>query len=130
GEHPLSDGHVGRRHVPLVPRPRLNLVLYHGVLAPNALWRRAVVARAEPEAGTVEPCPSPTPADDQREDATGRRARPKYRAWADLMRRAFDHQIDCSPPRRGDRSRPDHASVPPAVRAGDRLRRSSAALGW
>jgi len=40
-------------------------------------------------AGTVEPCPSPTPADDQREDATGRRARPKYRAWADLMRRAL-----------------------------------------
>jgi len=59
------------------------------VLAPNAPWRRAVVARAEPETATVEPCPSPTPADDQREDATGRRARPKYRAWADLMRRAL-----------------------------------------
>src|SRR5207302_4470350 len=58
------------RLVPLVPRPRINLVLYHGVLAPNAPWRRAVVARTEPEAGPVEPCPSPTPADDQREDAT------------------------------------------------------------
>lgn len=25
------------------PRPRINLVLYHGVLAPRAAWRRAVV---------------------------------------------------------------------------------------
>jgi hypothetical protein len=83
--------------VPLVPRPRINLVLYHGVLAPNAPWRPAVVARAEPEAGAVEPCPSPTPADDKREDATGRRARPKYRAWADLMRRAFEADVLACP---------------------------------
>jgi len=117
------------RLVPLVPRPRINLLLYHGVLAPNAPWRREVVARAEPEASAVEPCPPSPPADEQRAEAKPDRARPKYRAWADLMRRAFDHQIDCSPPRRGDRSRADHASVPPAVRAGDRLRRSSAALG-
>src|SRR5881296_2771991 len=48
-------------------------------------------------AGTVEPCPSPTPADDQREDATGRRARPKYRAWADLMRRAFEADVLACP---------------------------------
>ena len=67
------------------------------MLAPNAPWRRAVVARAEPEAGTVEPCPSPTPGDDQREDATGRRARPKYRAWADLMRRAFEADVLACP---------------------------------
>jgi len=85
------------RLVPLVPRPRINLVLYHGVLAPNAPWRRAVVARTEPEAGPVEPCPSPTPADDQREDATGPRARPKYRAWAELMRRAFEADVLACP---------------------------------
>jgi hypothetical protein len=42
----------------LVPRPRVNLVLYHGVLAPRAAWRAAVVpgpspAVAEPsETGT------------------------------------------------------------------------------
>jgi hypothetical protein len=28
----------------LTPRPRINLVLYHGVLAPNADWRTRVVA--------------------------------------------------------------------------------------
>ena len=60
-----------------------------------------MVARAEPETATVEPCPSPTPADDQREDATGRRARPKYRAWADLMRRAFEADVLSCPRCRG-----------------------------
>jgi len=53
-----------------------------------------VVARAEPEAGTV---PSPPPADDPRDDATHRRARPKYRAWADLMRRAFEADVLACP---------------------------------
>jgi len=27
----------------LIPRPRINLVLYHGVLAPRAAWRARVV---------------------------------------------------------------------------------------
>lgn len=35
------------RLVPLIPRPRINLALYHGALAPNAPWRREVVAHAE-----------------------------------------------------------------------------------
>ena len=81
------------RLVPLVPRPRINLLLYHGVLAPNAPWRREVVARAEPETSPLEPCPPSMPADDQREDAKPDRARPKYRAWADLMRRAFEADV-------------------------------------
>jgi len=33
----------------LVPRPRINLVLYHGVLAPRAAWRRAIVPVAKGE---------------------------------------------------------------------------------
>src|SRR5687767_2708093 len=32
----------------LVPRPRVNLVLYYGVLAPRAAWRVAVVPRPSP----------------------------------------------------------------------------------
>jgi hypothetical protein len=32
----------------LVPRPRVNLILYHGVLAPRAAWRRAIVPAAPP----------------------------------------------------------------------------------
>ena len=34
----------------LVPRPRVNLVLYHGVLAPRAAWRREVVPTAASQA--------------------------------------------------------------------------------
>jgi hypothetical protein len=41
----------------LVPRPRINLVLYHGVLGPRAAWRAAVVPRetaSQGEAGTED----------------------------------------------------------------------------
>ena len=55
------------------------------------------MARAEPEMSTIEPClPSP-PADDEREDARAGRTRPKYRAWADLMRRAFEADVFACP---------------------------------
>ena len=41
----------------LVPRPRVNLILYHGVLAPRAAWRSAVVPRHEalPNDATARP---------------------------------------------------------------------------
>ena len=35
---------LGRLAV-LVPRPRIDLILYHGVLAPRAAWRSEVVRR-------------------------------------------------------------------------------------
>ena len=83
--------------MPLVPRPRINLLLYHGVLAPNAPWRRAVVARAEPEASTVDSCSPSKPADERGDEAKPDRARAKYRAWADLMRRAFEADVLACP---------------------------------
>jgi hypothetical protein len=58
---------------------------YHGVLAPNAPWRAAVVARARPE----EPSGAIPSVDEPLETGARRCARPKYRAWADLMRRVF-----------------------------------------
>jgi hypothetical protein len=33
----------------LTPRPRVNLILYHGVLAPRAAWRKAIVPPGAPE---------------------------------------------------------------------------------
>lgn len=87
----------------LVPRPRVNLCLYHGVLAPNSRWRRAVVpsptpdllvgasrAQAQPLAESAVAAASGVP-------AGLRRARPKYRAWADLMRRAFESDVLACP---------------------------------
>ena len=66
----------------LVPRPRVNLVLYHGVFAPRATWRRLIV-----------PVP-PTPADaPESAGAAGPRARPPNRTWAELMARSFGYDV-------------------------------------
>ena len=64
----------------LTPRPEINLLLYHGVLAPHSRWRHQVVGygRAAPEAAAVDP-------------AEVSRVPPPRRnwTWAALMRRAF-----------------------------------------
>jgi hypothetical protein len=87
----------------LTPRPRINLVLYHGVLVPHSRWRRRAVAyedsgslgetpAAEPSARSVPEFQSKDP------------GKPRYWTWADLMRRAFDlHVLAC--PRCGGRMR-------------------------
>jgi hypothetical protein len=86
-----------QRLVPLVPRPRINMLLYHGVLAPNAPWRREVVARAEPEAAAAASGPSAPPAHDEAAEAKSARSRPRYRAWSELMRRAFEADVLACP---------------------------------
>ncbi len=52
---------LGRLAV-LVPRPRINLILYHGVLGPRAAWRADVIRRTASEdggdAGLKEPTTS------------------------------------------------------------------------
>ena len=64
----------------LTPRPEINLLLYHGVLAPNARWRPQVVGYGRaPEAAARDPAeagPIPSPP-------------PRNWTWAALMRRAF-----------------------------------------
>jgi hypothetical protein len=37
--HMTDEDQVRGRLAVLVPRPRLNLILYHGVLRPRAAWR-------------------------------------------------------------------------------------------
>ena len=37
------------RPAALTPRPRINLLVYHGILAPNAAWRAGVVPAAGDE---------------------------------------------------------------------------------
>jgi hypothetical protein len=61
----------------LVPRPRVNLILYHGVLAPRAAGRSAIVSRARARA----------PADGGHGRSGG-----GWR-WASLMRRAFGFDV-------------------------------------
>jgi hypothetical protein len=66
----------------LIPRPYVNLIVYHGVLAPNAKWRREVVRFG---CGHVERKPSAS---------SPRKANASYnRTWAELMRRGLDIDV-------------------------------------
>jgi hypothetical protein len=60
----------------LVPRPRLHLIRFHGILAPNAKLRSLVVPRAPASARRAPGC-------HDRADRPGLR-------WADLLRRVYD----------------------------------------
>jgi hypothetical protein len=70
----------------LAPRPEINLLVYHGVLAPHARWRARVVdyGRAASENVALGPV-SDSPG---RAGVRGPR-RPRNWTWAALMRRAF-----------------------------------------
>jgi hypothetical protein len=65
------------RLVSLVPRPRIHLLIYHGVLAPNAPWRRSVVAREE-ESSVAASVVVPAPPSGDRCDDTARGQGPPY----------------------------------------------------
>jgi len=87
--HPWADSTTHRAFTPtallerlavLVPRPRVNLVLYHGVLAPRAAWRAEVVPR---HAGMMSAADAPLPA------AASVAPTPSNLSWAALMQRAF-----------------------------------------
>ena len=91
----------------LVPPPRRPLLAYHGVLAPRARWRAAIV-------------PPPAP-DGARADAGARS--PGRWTWARLLRRVFAIQVlvceRCGGPRR----------ILGAVKEPHAVRRLLAALG-
>jgi putative transposase len=76
----------------LTPRPRINLVLYHGVLAPHAGWRVRVVAYGAPPIQAPVAASASTNVND---DPAAPKAR--HWAWANLMRRAFDIDVLACP---------------------------------
>lgn len=86
-----------RRVAALIPPPRVNLVRFFGVLAPNARLRSRVVPAPPPElppepvpAPTSGPLPSSTTNDDNKAELEGPTARPSSRIpWADLLKRTF-----------------------------------------
>jgi hypothetical protein len=74
-----------QRLAALVPRPRLHLIRFHGVLAPNAKLRALVVPHGPPdreepatEAATASECEVETA-----------QARPQRVSWARLLKRVF-----------------------------------------
>ncbi len=64
-----------------VPRPRLHLIRFHGVLAPNAKLRSQVVPKVEPAtAHTCEHAPA--------------HSAPVRMSWARLLKRVFDIDME------------------------------------
>ena len=66
----------------LIPRPYVNLIVYQGVLAPNAKWRREVVDFGRPQ--LERPSSATTP---KKVGAS------HNRTWAELMRRGLDIDV-------------------------------------
>ena len=80
----------------LTPRPRINLVLYHGVLAPHARRRRRAVAYEGPglPLGKLMADPAAPGVSKLQGKAPGT---PRSWAWAALMRRAFELDVLACP---------------------------------
>ena len=71
----------------LVPPPRLNLIRYHGVLAPNARDRKHIVPDAPlTDEPTIQPAAVDTP-----------QARAHRLSWAALLARVFDIDVTVVP---------------------------------
>jgi len=83
-----------QRLAALVPRPRLHLIRFHGVLAPNAKLRSAIVpgATTAHSAGTPEPTETLQP------------SAPAHLSWARLLKRVFDIDLEHCPNCGGDLS--------------------------
>jgi len=71
-----------QRLAALVPRPRLHLIRFHGVLAPHAKLRAAIV-----------PIPAQTTAAHAADCAHAHGARARM-SWAHLLKRVFDIDIE------------------------------------
>jgi hypothetical protein len=114
--HPWSDGtthlvfdpvELLERLAVLIPRPRINLILYHGVLGPRAAWRPLVVGFGNPADATTAAASTteasvdrgePGPAEPDPSDSCERRPpRGGARLWADLMRRSFGLDVLACP---------------------------------
>src|SRR5215467_8324857 len=79
----MSPAEFMQRLAALVPRPRLHLIRFHGVLAPNAKLRREIIPRP-PEQATEPSC----------DHAQGA---PPRMSWARLLKRVFDIDIEHCP---------------------------------
>ena len=82
---PLEPLEFMERLAALVPRPRLHLIRFHGVLAPNAKLRRQIV-----------PAPAERAAAPPTDHASAQGDTPRM-SWARLLKRVFDIDIERCP---------------------------------
>jgi len=97
----MSALELMQRLAALVPRPRLHLIRFHGVLAPNAKLRAQVVPQEVPQEAEV-PAQAAPPAECEPNCAHHRpvclswaaqaRVRDRHGALPELRRRAEDHR--------------------------------------
>ena len=84
-----------QRLAALVPRPRLHLIRFHGVLAPNATLRALVVPQEVPqEPEPAAPAQEAAPAECE---ANCGHHRPVRLSWAKLLKRVFDLDLEHCP---------------------------------
>lgn len=76
-----------QRLAALVPRPRLHLIRFHGLLAPNAKLRSAIVPSASTEVTTTPPDQAEAP----------KPSVPAHLRWARLLKRVLDIDLDHCP---------------------------------
>jgi Putative transposase len=81
-----------QRLAALVPRPRLHLIRFHGVLAPNAKWRSKVVPQALNDTKSLTATPAAI--DNQEPPEHGR---PMRLGWAKLLKRVFNLDLTQCP---------------------------------
>jgi hypothetical protein len=80
----------------MIPKPRVNLLLYHGEFAPHARGRADAVRHAQAQSARARGCEAdggdaPRTDPDRTSPAapTAPYGRPTYYRWADLLRRTF-----------------------------------------
>jgi hypothetical protein len=89
------------RLVTFMPKPRTNLILYHGLFAANAKWRPRVVAyrgpREEADGRSVATATPPGPCSrGEPESQSSRTESASNYSWSDLMQRSFGVDVlDC-----------------------------------
>jgi hypothetical protein len=90
----MSQLEFMQRLAALIPRPRLHLIRFHGVLAPNAKLRALVVPQglAQPEEATE--AAAATECEAEAETAQGR---PGRISWARLLKPVFDIDMQHCP---------------------------------
>jgi hypothetical protein len=90
--HVMSPLEFMQRLAALVPRPRLHLIRFHGVLTPNAKWRSKVVPQAQDKAQTLSAAAAATECQEPPENG-----RPMRLGWAKLLKRVFNLDLTHCP---------------------------------